>query len=240
MKKALYFPFIALAMAACQAGETFTNLTPTLDFPAPELLSKPDHYDAMDYNTFPVYKLNYTLDNMRPQKPQDTKAIWLTKDTTYLVTAYRQHWEMMYFNMQSADFIQDNVTQEWHRPIRTIGLPTDTTFWVKGEVGQWNVFVTVYPPLPEGTTHINMGTSEALDRIPGTTGWAEPEMLGGAGLSIEELVKNQALFMKDGLAGEMKEETAVEVVEYNYMRPGRTIHGQKEEQAAETTEQQIQ
>ncbi len=194
MKKAICLPLIALALTACQAGKTVANLTPTPDFPAPQLLSKPEKYDAMDYNTFPVYKLNYTLDDIRPQKPRDTKAIWLTKDATYLVTAYRQHWEMMYFNMPSSEFIQDNVTEERHFPIKTIGLPTDTTFWVKGDVSQWNVFVTVYPPLPEGTTAINIGNTKALDYIPGTTGWTNPEIL--LGLSIEELVKNQAKFLQ--------------------------------------------
>lgn len=195
MKKALFFPLIVLTLTACQAGDTVSNLTPAPDFPAPKLLSKPDNYDAMDYNTFPVYKLQYTMDNMRPQKPLDTKAIWLTKNATYLVTAYRQHWEMMYFNMPGSEYIQDNVTEEKHFPIQTIGLPTDTTFWVKGDVGQWNVFVTVYPPLPEGTTAINICNTEALDHIPGTTGWTQPEML--LGLRIDELVKNQALFLKE-------------------------------------------
>lgn len=193
MKKTICFSLLAITLAACQTASMLGDVQP--DFPAPKLDRKAENYEAMDYNTFPVYMMQYTLDDVDMQKPTDNMAIWLTKDATYLATAYRQHWEMMYFNMTTSEYIQDDVTQKKHYAIGTIGLPSDTTFWVKGEVGQWNVFVTVYPPLPKGTKCINIAETRALDRIPGTTGWTGPR--AHLGVSIEELKNNQYKFLKE-------------------------------------------
>lgn len=217
MKKLiLYSSILALALTGCRSARTVetaktsdstratksAKTTWTLPegmsaITAPTLVSKPFGYNDLDYHTFPIYKMTYAMDRMDADtRGMDTSntALWLTPEATFLVTARYQHSEMVFFNMPSTRLIVDNDTKEIYKPVQAIGLPMDTTFWVKGDVGQWNVFVIVYPPLPETCRNINIVTTTTKAQVPGCTGWTSPTQLFD--ISIDELVKNQAKFPK--------------------------------------------
>lgn len=154
------------------------------------MLSKPEHYDKLDYNTFPVFDMKHTIAPIKGKRLQDKLAIWPTPEATYVVMANKQLWNMMYFRNSSKMFIRDRKTGKEYPTRETIGLPMDTTYWVKGVPGEWFAIVKVFPPLPASCTHIDIeGEKKKQEYIPNTTGWSNPYRV--INVSIQELLDNQ-------------------------------------------------
>ena len=188
MKNVLILLFAAAALCGCKTDKVLT-CNPAKDFEAPVLLSKPDHYDPLDYNTFPVYDVKHTIAPIHSPYTEEQMAIWLTPKATYLVRAHKQLWNMMYFSCSTEMYIRDRGTGKEYPIKETIGLPMDTTFWVKGIPGEWMAFVSVFPPLPDDCTSIDLIGEKPKEHIPGTTGWTPPLRL--TNLSISDLIVNQ-------------------------------------------------
>lgn len=190
MKSYTHLLFAVIALCVCGACNTL-SINPAKDFEAPVLLSKPEHYNQLDYNTFPVYDVKHTIAPIHSKNIQDQMAIWCTQEATYLIRAHKQLWNMMYFCSSSEMLIRDHNTGKEYPIQETVGLPMDTTFWVKGVPGEWMVFVNVFPPLPKSCTSIDIIGGKPKEYIPNTTGWAPPLHL--TNISIKYLQSNQEL-----------------------------------------------
>lgn len=188
MRNKLFLMLAVSVLCACSTQQSAFDKTAP-DIAAPVLLSNPGNYDPLDYNTFPVYDVKHTIAPITVEQPQDKIALWRTKKATYLVMAYKQLWEMMYFKCSPSLFIRDRATQKEYHAQEAIGLPMDTTYWVKGVPGEWIAFVRVFPALPKSCTHIDIVGGKKPEHIPNTTGWSPPLLIED--VSIEELRANQ-------------------------------------------------
>ena len=156
----------------------------------PRLLSMHENYDPMDYGTWPSYEAACTV-APRNGSLADRTAIWCTKKATYVFTIYKQHWDTMYFVANSSEYIRDSKTGKKYYAKEHVGAPLDVTYWIKGHAGDYIYSVSIFPPLPKTCTHIDLGEDTQPEKVPGTTGWSQPEIV--TNIPVSDLQANQYL-----------------------------------------------
>lgn len=124
------------------------------DFKVPYLLKPAHDYNPDDMSTLPVYTGLHTIKWQTYDNATDHYAIWCTHDATYLTYSTNAMWENTYFYMSSNTYIIDEQTHERYKLQYIMGLPLDTVFFTNGIPGQSQMFVGVFPPLPERCTLI--------------------------------------------------------------------------------------
>ena len=159
----------------------------------PRLLSMHENYDPMDYGTWPSYEAPGTVGRNDGSRV-DRTVLWCTKKATYMFCIYKLHWDSMYFQDSSNEYIRDTKTGKKYYIQEHIGAPLDVTYWIKGHAGDYIYSVSVFPPLPKTCTHIDIGQDTHPETVPGTTGWSRPETL--TNIPVSELQAHQHLITK--------------------------------------------
>lgn len=133
----------------------YDSLPPT-HIRIPKLLEVPAEYDPDDRNTFPVYGDVHTVDLPLGRRPEHHIAIWCTREATYLAEVNQLFWDEMYFYDSSKSFIRDSKTGKKYPKQSVVGLPIDQYYWIKASEGQYFCSISVYPPLPESCSVIDI------------------------------------------------------------------------------------
>lgn len=156
----------------------------------PRLLSSHENYDPMDYGTWPYYEAACTV-APREGSLADRTAIWCTEKATYVFTISKLHWDTMYFRADASEYIRDSETGKKYYVKEHVGAPLDVTYWIKGHAGDYIYSVSVFPPLPKTCTRIDLGQDTQPKKVPGTTGWSQPEVVKS--IPVSRLQANQYL-----------------------------------------------
>ena len=147
-------------------------------------------YDKQDWNTWKVLTDAHLI---KPMK-EDTKAIWITPEATYLAIACEQNWTREYWGFSwgndRANVLLDDAGRQY-KLREVLGVPQNEMFFMEGNAGDYIAYLEVYDPLP-----LDMKTFTRV--VPE----GEPFNAWGASwkgsvqhnLSIEELRANQKLF----------------------------------------------
>ncbi len=147
-------------------------------------------YDKQDWNTWKVLTDAHLI---KPMK-EDTKAIWITPEATYLAIACEQNWTREYWGFSwgndRANVLLDDAGRQY-KLREVLGVPQNEMFFMEGNAGDYIAYLEVYDPLP-----LDMKTFTRV--VPE----GEPFNAWGASwkgsvqhnLSIEELRANQKFF----------------------------------------------
>lgn len=130
---------------------------PPMHIRTPKLLEVPAEYDPDDRNTFPVYGDVHTVDLPLGTRTEHHLAIWCTREATYLAEVNQMYWDERSFYDSSKSYICDSKTGEKYLKQKVVGLPIDQKYRIKAAEGQWFCSISVYPPLPESCSVIDIG-----------------------------------------------------------------------------------
>ena len=151
-----------------------------------EHLSEDKPYDLQNWNTWRVYTDAHLI---KPAE-DNTMAIWLTPEATYLALAAEQNWTNEYFGFESNIMLVGPTGRQYH--LREVeGLPIDQQFFMNGNAGDYIAFLMIFDPLP---VDLNSVTYIAPGGEPFSAWGANWSGLVLPNLSIDNLRANQPLF----------------------------------------------
>ena len=108
-----------------------------------EHLCEDKPYDMQNWNT---WKVLTDVHLIKPQK-DETLAIWLTPETTYVAIAYEQNWTREYFTFSSGLILLDEAGHQYK--LRKVqGVPLNELFFMEGNAGDYIAFLMEFDPLP--------------------------------------------------------------------------------------------
>ena len=151
-----------------------------------EHLCEDKPYDMQNWNT---WKVLTDVHLIKPQK-DETLAIWLTPETTYVAIAYEQNWTREYFTFSSGLILLDEAGHQYK--LRKVqGVPLNELFFMEGNAGDYIAFLMEFDPLPldlETITYIEP------DIEPFNAWGANNKGTVLHNLNIQQLRQNQRLF----------------------------------------------
>lgn len=104
-------------------------------------------YDKQDWNTWKVLTDAHLI---KPMK-EDTKAIWITPEATYLAIACEQNWTREYWGFSwgndRANVLLDDAGRQY-KLREVLGVPQNEMFFMEGNAGDYIAYLEVYDPLP--------------------------------------------------------------------------------------------
>lgn len=151
-----------------------------------EHLSKDSPYNLQDWNTWKVY----TDAHLIKPAADNTMAIWLTPEATYLALAAEQNWTNEYFGFESNTLLV-GPTGHQYRLREVEGLPIGETFFMNGNAGDYIAFMMVFDPLPVDLQTVSYIAPEGEPFNAWGANWSGTVLLN---LSIDALRSNQPLF----------------------------------------------
>jgi len=155
-------------------------------FHHPHLVSPAKDYNKDNFQSWAVY------DDPHLIKPvaENTLALWLTPEATYMAVATEMNWMREYFGRGTGDVLMDSNGHQYKLK-EMQDYPTGPMFWMEGCSGDYFAIVHVFEPLPL-----------YLDKITYIVPEGEPFAMWGASwegkvqpdLDIKTLRANQHLF----------------------------------------------
>lgn len=149
-------------------------------------LSEEKPYNRQNWNTWQVYTDAHLI---KPVKDQ-TMAVWLTPEATYLALAAEQNWSKEYFGFESRTVLV-GPTGHQYRLREVQGLPLDQLFFMDGNAGDYISFMMVFEPLPVDISTFSYIAPEGEPFSAWGANWSGTVLLN---LSIDALRSNQPLF----------------------------------------------
>ena len=151
-----------------------------------EHMSEDKPYDLQNWNTWKVLTDAHLI---KPQ-PDNTMAIWLTSEATYIAVAYEQNWTAEYWGFQPGTMLIDEAGHQYK--IREVqGVPMGETFFMEGHAGDYIAYMEVYDPLPLGISTFTMIVPEGEPFNAWGANWSGHVFHN---LNIKQLSENQKLF----------------------------------------------
>ena len=151
-----------------------------------EHMSEDKPYDLQNWNTWKVLTDAHLI---KPQ-PDNTMAIWLTPEATYIAVAYEQNWTAEYWGFQPGTMLIDEAGHQYK--IREVqGVPMGETFFMEGHAGDYIAYMEVYDPLPLGISTFTMIVPEGEPFNAWGANWSGHVFHN---LNIKQLRENQKLF----------------------------------------------
>lgn len=151
-----------------------------------EHMSEDKPYDLQNWNTWKVLTDAHLI---KPQ-PDNTMAIWLTSEATYIAVAYEQNWTAEYWGFQPGTMLIDEAGHQYK--IREVqGVPMGETFFMEGHAGDYIAYMEVYDPLPLGISTFTMIVPEGEPFNAWGANWSGHVFHN---LNIKQLRENQKLF----------------------------------------------
>ena len=151
-----------------------------------EHMSEDKPYDLQNWNTWKVLTDAHLI---KPQ-PDNTMAIWLTPEATYIAVAYEQNWTAEYWGFQPGTMLIDEAGHQYK--IREVqGVPMGETFFMEGHAGDYIAYLEVYDPLPLGISTFTMIVPEGEPFNAWGANWSGHVFHN---LNIKQLRENQKLF----------------------------------------------
>ena len=152
-----------------------------------EHMSEDKPYDLQNWNTWKVLTDAHLI---KPQ-PDNTMAIWLTPEATYIAVAYEQNWTAEYWGFQPGTMLIDEAGHQYK--IREVqGVPMGETFFMEGHAGDYIAYMEVYDPLPLGISTFTMIVPEGEPFNAWGANWSGHVFHN---LNIKQLRDNQKLFV---------------------------------------------
>lgn len=149
-------------------------------------MSEDKPYDLQNWNTWKVLTDAHLI---KPQ-PDNTMAIWLTPEATYIAVAYEQNWTAEYWGFERGTMLIDEAGHQYK--IREVqGVPMGETFFMEGHAGDYIAFMEVYDPLPLGISTFTMIVPEGEPFNAWGANWSGHVFHN---LSVKQLRENQKLF----------------------------------------------
>ena len=151
-----------------------------------EHMSEDKPYDLQNWNTWKVLTDAHLI---KPQ-PDNTMAIWLTPEATYIAVAYEQNWTAEYWGFERGTMLIDEAGHQYK--IREVqGVPMGETFFMEGHAGDYIAYLEVYDPLPLGISTFTMIVPEGEPFNAWGANWSGHVFHN---LNIKQLRENQKLF----------------------------------------------
>ena len=151
-----------------------------------EHLSENKPYDLQNWNTWKVYTDAHLI---KPTE-DNTMAIWLTPEATYLAMAAEQNWTNEYFGFEPNTMLVSPTGHRYH--LREVqGLPIHELFFMNGNAGDYIAFVMVFDPLPVDLNTVTYISPEGEPFRAWGANWQGTVL---PNLSIDNLRANQPLF----------------------------------------------
>ena len=155
-------------------------------FHKPHLVSPAKDYDKDNFQSWAVYDDPHLIQPVE----ENTMALWLTPEATYMAVATEMNWMREYFGRGTGDVLMDSNGHQYKLK-EMLDYPTGPMFWVEGYSGDYFAIVHVFEPLPL-----------YLDKITYIVPEGEPFAMWGASwegkvqpdLDIKTLRANQSLF----------------------------------------------
>lgn len=155
----------------------------------PKLLEPSKGYISSDMSTFPIYGDAHIVEEPAIKKGKNSLAIWCTKEATYIAQIHHHYWKRTYYQCPSGTYIRDCSTGDKYYIKDHWGLPLDQTFFIDGISGEYICLVSVFPPLPETCTVIDLIEPHVTDIVDGGPGWGHDDSC--VNMSVAELQANQ-------------------------------------------------
>ena len=155
-------------------------------FHHPTLVSEAKDYNKDNFNSWAEYKDAHLI---KPVK-ENTMAMWLTPEVTYLAISTELNWRKEYFGRGNGVILIDQSGHQY-KCLDVIDYPKGPMFWVQGMSGDYFAIVLVFEPLPltlETVTYIEPEGEPFAAYNANWDGMVVPN------LSIKELRANQKLF----------------------------------------------
>jgi len=150
------------------------------------LVSEAKNYNKDDFNTWAEYKNPHYI---KPVK-ENTMAMWLTPEATYLAISTEINWNKEFFGRGEGVILIDQSGHQY-KCKDVIDYPKGPMFWVQGMSGYYFAIVLVFEPLPltlETITYIVPEGEPFKANFADWSGEVKPN------LNIKELRANQKLF----------------------------------------------
>ena len=151
-----------------------------------EHMSEDKPYDLQNWNTWKVLTDAHLI---KPQ-PDNTMALWLTPEATYIAVAYEQNWTSEYWGFEKGTMLIDEAGRQYK--LREVqGVPMGETFFMEGHAGDYIAYLEVYEPLPHGISTFTMVVPEGEPFNAWGANWSGQVLHN---LSVKQLRENQKLF----------------------------------------------
>ena len=150
-------------------------------------MSEDKPYDLQNWNTWKVLTDAHLI---KPQ-PDNTMAIWLTPEATYIAVAYEQNWTAEYWGFQPGSMLIDEAGHQY-KIREVLGVPMGETFFMEGHAGDYIAYLEVYDPLPLGISTFTMIVPEGEPFNAWGANWSGHVFHN---LNIKQLRENQKLFV---------------------------------------------
>jgi len=143
-------------------------------------------YDRQNWNTWKVMTDAHLI------KPvaDNTMALWLTPEATYMAIGYEQNFATEYFEFMKDTKLVD-VTGRQYKLREVQGIPKDELFFMKGQTGDYIAFMMVFDPIPLDMTTITFIVPSGEPFSAWGANWAGRVF---PNLNILQLRDNQRLF----------------------------------------------
>lgn len=167
-------------------GERMSDYDSTPKFHMAHMVKDSVNYNKNDQMSWAVYKDAHLI---KPVK-EETMALWLTPEATYLAIATEQNWLREYYGRGGNTILMDNQGHQY-KCKGVLGYPNDPLFWLEGYPGDYFAFVLVFEPLPH---YIRTFTYIVPEGEPFNAWGANWQGDVKANLDVKQLRENQKLF----------------------------------------------
>ena len=151
-----------------------------------EHLSEDKPYDLQNWNTWKVLTDAHLI---KPQ-PDNTMAMWLTPEATYIAVAYEQNWTTEYWGFEPGTMLIDEAGRQYK--LREVqGVPLGETFFMEGNAGDYIAYMEVFDPLPLGISTFTMIVPEGEPFNAWGANWSGQVFHN---LDVKQLRERQKLF----------------------------------------------
>lgn len=151
-----------------------------------EHMSEDKPYDLQNWNTWKVLTDAHLIKPL----PDGTRAIWLTREATYIAVAYEQNWTAEYWSFEPGTILVDEAGHQYK--LREVqGVPLGETFFMEGNAGDYIAYLEVFEPLPLNITTFTCIVPEGEPFNAWGANWSGQILHN---LSVKQLRENQKLF----------------------------------------------
>ena len=144
------------------------------------------NYDKNNHESWAVYNDPHLI---KPMKEQ-SMALWLTADATYLAIATEQNWIREYHGRGGNTILLDEQGHQY-KCKGVLGYPNDKIFWLEGYPGDYFAMVLVFDPLPWRVTSFTFVVPEGEPFTMWGANWSGEVI---PNLEVQKLRNNQKLF----------------------------------------------
>ncbi len=155
-------------------------------FHKPRLLIEAKDYDKDNFRTW----AEYTDAHLIKPVEENTMAMWVTPEATYLAISTELNWCREYFGRGDGTMLIDGSGHQY-KCREVVDYPKGPMFWVQGYSGDYFAIVLVFDPIPLGLETITYIEPEGEPFHVRNANW-EGKVLPN--LSVKQLRDNQKLF----------------------------------------------